>query len=101
MNPKATLGHAALILMTAFLCWAAPTRAQELAPVEFPVEQITSHRIGTLQSIRGEGRPFPFNAIKLEVIVSSDGHVESAQAISGQEEFYSQAEAIEMKSAAT
>lgn len=40
---------------------------------------------------------FPFNAIKLEVIVSPEGKVESAKAISGRDDFYSQAEAIEMK----
>ena len=47
--------------------------------------------------MRGEGRQFPFNGIKLEVIVSPDGKVESAKAFSGPEEFYSQAETIEME----
>jgi hypothetical protein len=97
MKPMAKLRRAGVLLITAFLCYAAPARAQEQTPVEFPAKQIASHRIGTLQSIRGEGRPFPFNAIKLEVVVSPDGKVESAKAISGQEEFYGQAEAIEMK----
>jgi hypothetical protein len=97
MNPKVTSRRAAFILMTAFQCWAVPVHAQEQAPVEIPVKEITSHRIGALQSIRGEGRPFPFNTIKLEVIVSPEGKVESAKVISGQEGFFSQAEAIEMK----
>jgi hypothetical protein len=83
--------------MAVFLLCIVPTHAQDSPTTEFSLKEMQAHRIGTLQSIRGEGRPFPFNTIKLEVVVSPDGKVESAKAISGQKEFYSQAEAIEMK----
>jgi Domain of unknown function (DUF6438) len=97
MKPIPKVRRAGLLLITAFLFCAAPARAQEQSPIEFPVRQIASHRIGTLQSIRGEGMRFPFNAIKLEVVVSPEGKVESAKAISGRGDFFDQAEAIEMK----
>jgi hypothetical protein len=97
MNPKTTFRRAGLLLTTALLCWSSSARAQDRPPVEFPEKQVASHRIGTLRSLRGEGRQFPFNGIKLEVIVSPDGKVESAKAFSGKEEFYSQAEAIELE----
>jgi hypothetical protein len=97
MKPIAKSRRTGLLLTIAFLCYAAPAGAQESAPVEFAQKQIASHRIGALQYIRGEDQPFPFNTIKLEVIVSPEGKVESAKAISGKEDFYTQAEAIEMK----
>lgn len=97
MNSKVTLHRANPLLIAVFLLCIVPTHAQDSPTTEFSLKEMQAHRIGTLQSIRGEGRPFPFNTIKLEVVVSPDGKVESAKAISGQEEFYSQAEAIEMK----
>jgi ankyrin repeat protein len=97
MKPMAKLRRDGLLLIMAFLCCAAPARAQEQAPVEFPEKDIASHRIGLPRYIHTENVPRIPSAVTLKVIVTPFGNVESAQAVGGLKEFYAEAETIEMQ----
>lgn len=86
-------------LAVALGIFIAAIGAAQQTPVEFPDTQAQQHRIGEAAFIhteRFDNRSiFLHDSITLAVIVSTDGHVESAHSIEGPQEFYADAEIIE------
>jgi ankyrin repeat protein len=83
------------LLLAASLCWPLQTKTQQPAPVDFPPEQMWSHRIGVLRMIRVDHPAGHEIYVTLRVIVTPFGKIESAKAIDGPKEFYVEAEKIE------
>ena len=81
----------------ALLVFGGLASAQE--PVKIDLREIWDHRTAPLKSIHANlpAAERLYDTIKLQVIVDAAGNVESAQAVNGPSEFFTQAEAIEYK----
>ena len=86
-------------LAVAFVIFIAAMGAAQQTPVEFPDTEALQHRVGHPAFIHTEHFDnrsiFVHDSITLSVIVSTDGHVESARSIEGPQEFYAEAETLE------
>ena len=92
-----TCPRRALVLCLLILATAAAAAGQ--GTVQFPYQEVWSHRTRPAQSIHSDHFDsrsiFLHDSVTLDVIVGTDGHVESAHAVEGPQEFYVEAETIE------
>lgn len=88
-----------LLPIPLMLCAAAMAAAQQPDPVTIPPSrEAFQHLIGPRHAIHIEySKACSHRGVGLQVIVSSQGRIESARATDGDKEFYADAEAIEMR----
>jgi hypothetical protein len=86
-----------VFMTAALLCFPILSTAEEQTTMDFSTREARSHRTGVQQMIHVDHPPGHEVYVTLNVIVTPFGKVESATAVSGPKDFYTQAESIELK----